>query len=79
METRKILTILVLGLALMVFAAKVSEAGSPMGTAFTYQGRLIDKNKPADGLYDFQFKLYDSNDPCTGSPLGSPIDINDLD
>jgi len=76
MKTTKILTILVL--ALVLCQATVSEAVD-MGTAFTYQGRLMDKNKPADGLYDFQFRLYDSNDPCTGTLLGSPIDINDLD
>jgi hypothetical protein len=78
MKATKMLTILVVASAIMVWTAEVSEA-APMGTAFTYQGRLIDKNRPADGLYDFQFKLYDSNDPCTGSQQGSPIDINDLD
>jgi hypothetical protein len=26
----------------------------------TYQGRLIDNNQSAGGLYDFQFKLYDA-------------------
>lgn len=78
MKTARMLTICVLAFGLVVFPAKLAGA-EPMGTAFTYQGRLIDKNKPADGLYDFQFKLYDSNDPCTGVQLGSPIDINDLD
>jgi hypothetical protein len=68
----------ILALSLMVCAIKVSEA-APMGTAFAYQGRRMDKNKPADGLYGFQFKLYDSNDPCTGAQLGSTIDINDLE
>ncbi len=78
MKSAKILTILVLALGLMVSWPEVSKA-VPMGTAFTYQGRLMDKNKPADGPYSFQFRLYDSNDPCTGTLLGSPIDINDLD
>jgi hypothetical protein len=58
METRKILTILVLALGLVLCRGKFSEAAD-MGTAFTYQGRLIDANEAADGLYDFQFKLYD--------------------
>jgi hypothetical protein len=49
------------------------------GTAFTYQGRLIDVNVPADGLYDFQFKLYDSPDVNLGTQLGSTIAINALD
>ncbi|MCK4790833.1 MAG: hypothetical protein KAV87_44265, partial [Desulfobacteraceae bacterium] len=50
---------------------------APMGTAFTYQGSLLDAGSPADGLYDFQFKLY--NDPCAGIQKGNTIDINDLD
>jgi hypothetical protein len=42
-----------------------------MGTVFTYQGRLIDANSAADGLYDFQFKLYDAN--IAGAQKGSTI------
>ena len=72
MKAVNILTILGLigGMSLVTIAA-------PMGTAFTYQGQLMDKNKPADGSYDFQFNLYDSNDPCTGTQLGQN-DINDV-
>jgi hypothetical protein len=76
MKTTKILTILVLALGLIVWSAKVSQA-APMGTAFTYQGRLIDANNAADGLYDFQFKLYDVN--VAGTQKGSAIDVNELD
>jgi hypothetical protein len=68
------LTFLVLGL--MVCAVSVGNA-APMGTAWTYQGRLMDINSPADGPYDFEFKLFD--DPCTSKQIGSTIDINDLD
>jgi len=50
---------------------------APMGTAFTYQGRLIDANNAADGLYDLQCKLYDAN--VGGTQKGSTIDINELD
>ncbi len=50
-----------------------------IGTAFTYQGRLIDANDVADGLYDFQFELYDNADPVFASQQGNTIDINDLD
>ncbi|MHC4086039.1 MAG: hypothetical protein ACYSU5_12640 [Planctomycetota bacterium] len=46
-----------------------------MGTAWTYQGRLMDANQPADGIYDLRFKLYDSNDV----QQGGTVDINDLD
>ena len=59
----------------MVCQAEVSEA-APMGTAWTYQGRLIDANSAADGLYDFQFKLFD--DPCTGSPIAGPVNEPNL-
>ncbi|MHC4458350.1 MAG: hypothetical protein ACYS0I_14935 [Planctomycetota bacterium] len=76
MKAKKILTILVLALG-MVGTTLVSNA-APMGTAFTYQGRLLDKNKPAEGSYDFRFNLYDSNDPCTGTQLGQN-DINDVE
>jgi hypothetical protein len=61
---------------LIVFPVEVAVA-VPIGTAFTYQGRLMDANEPADGLYDFQFRLFD--DPNAGSQQGDAIDFNDLD
>lgn len=76
MKSTRILTILVVVLGLILCQAEVCKA-APMGTAFTYQGRLIDANDAADGEYDFKFKLF--NDPCTGAQQGSTIDINDLD
>jgi hypothetical protein len=78
MKSAKMLAIFVLALGLVVWQAEVGQA-APMGTAITYQGRLMDKNQPAEGSYDFQFKLYDSNDPCTGTQRGSAIDINNVD
>ncbi len=68
----------ILALALMVWSAAVSKA-VPMSTAFTYQGRLIDANDAADGLYDFQLKLYDDPNVIVGRQVGGTIDINDLD
>jgi len=59
MKSAKMLTILVLTLGLMACAAGVSKA-APVGTAFTYQGRLMDANHPADGLYDIAFVLFDA-------------------
>ncbi len=53
---------------------QVSEA-EPMGTGFTYQGRLHDTGYPADGLYDFVFKIYDAN--TDGNQLSSAIEVND--
>ena len=70
------LAILVLALGLMVCWANVSNA-APMGTAFTYQGRLMRKNRPAKGFYDFEFKLFD--DPADGNQLASTIDVNELE
>jgi len=70
------LAILVMVFGLIVWPAEVSEA-TPMGTAFTYQGRLIDANEPADGLYDLQFKLYDAN--VAGVQKGSTINIGEVD
>jgi len=55
----------------------ITVVPAEMGTAFTYQGRLLDANDVANGLYDFEFELYDA--PSDGNQLGSTIDINDLD
>jgi hypothetical protein len=48
-----------------------------MGTVFTYQGRLMEADKPADGQHDFEFMLY--NAPSYGSQLSGTVDVNDLD
>ena len=79
MKTTKMLTILVLSLGLMVCTAELARA-APMGTAFTYQGRLMDANDTADGLYDFEFKLW--MDPCEivyPPQVGDTLTMNDLD
>ena len=76
MKTTKMLAILVLALGLMVCWANVSNA-APMGTAFTYQGRLMRKNRAAKGLYDLEFKLFDN--PADGNQLASTIDVNELE
>jgi hypothetical protein len=77
MKTTKTLTILMLGL--FVCQANVSDAG-PIGTTFTYQGRLIDANYPADGLYDFQFKLFDADsDGNQVGPDANKPDVNVVD
>jgi hypothetical protein len=51
-----------------------------MGTAFTYQGRLMDANEAADGVYDFQFKLLDA--PSGPNQVGGDVnkpDVNVID
>ncbi|MHC4638696.1 MAG: hypothetical protein ACYTBV_14540, partial [Planctomycetota bacterium] len=47
--------------ALLLCFAQPSRA-APMDMAFTYQGRLIDINEPADGEYDLMFSIYDACD-----------------
>ncbi len=48
----------------------------PLGTAFTYQGRLVDDGNPANGVYDLRFTLYDAE--VGGSAVGSPITLDDV-
>jgi len=68
---------LVLALGLVFCLSQVGQA-APMGTAWTYQGRLMDANVPADGLYDLQFSLFP--DPVLNlGQIGPPIDVNDID
>lgn len=78
MKSRKMLTILFLSLGLMVLPVEVSEA-SPMGTVFTYQGRLMDANSPADGIYDFQFKLFNDANTVTANQIGDDVNKPDVD
>src|SRR4030042_4861428 len=76
MQNSKILTILMIALCLMVLSAYPVEA-VPMGTAWTYQGRLMDANGPADGVFEFQFELYDS--PEDGNQLDGTFALLSVD
>lgn len=78
MKTTETLAISVLALGVMVCQANVIEAATPMGTAFTYQERLMDADQPLEGLYDLQFKLFDDPDLILGVQVGSTIDIGEL-
>lgn len=78
MKRKEIAAIVVAALGLTAWLVGPTEAAS-MGTAFTYQGRLMDAHGPADGLYDFEFRLYDSNDPCTGTQQGGKVEAGDID
>src|ERR1035441_3042341 len=59
----------------LVIALLSLSAGSilaqPMGTAFTYQGRLIDSGNPANGTYDLIFTLFNTNNG--GNQLGAAV------
>lgn len=41
-------------------SASLRPLQAVVGTAFTYQGHLLDGGSPADGSYDFCFELYDA-------------------
>jgi trimeric autotransporter adhesin len=62
-----------LALWALLAALASSAVATPMGTEFTYQGRLCDGGVPANGLYDFTFELYTAPDPP-----GDPIDSRTL-
>ncbi len=47
----------VLAAVFLVLAAPL-RAETPLGTVFTYQGRLTDGGGPANGVYDLQFTLF---------------------
>jgi hypothetical protein len=68
MKTKHIL----LSLALLVLSSALTMA-APLGTAFTYQGKLTDGGTPANGNYDLRFILYDA--VVGGSQVG-PILTN---
>ena len=57
-------------LAVLSFACAAATA-APLGTAFTYQGRLNDNLQAANGRYDLKFILFDV--PEYGFPVGSII------
>lgn len=63
------------GLALLLasLASAPIAVATPVGTGFTYQGRLMDEGQPAAGSYDLQFKLYDA--AAGGVQLGSTVSL----
>lgn len=64
---------------LLVIALTYTGFAAPLGTAFTYQGRLLDENVAAEGLYDMQFELYDDPNAVIGNQIGSTIFLNDVE
>jgi len=61
----------------VISSVHITVVRESTGTAFTYQGRLLDGGGVADDLYDFRFELYDA--PTTGTQLGRIIDVEGLD
>jgi len=50
--------------------------GAPLGTAFTYQGRLAHQGQPLDGSADLRFTLWDA--AGGGNPVGPPVAVDGL-
>ena len=59
---------------LIHLAAATVRAQNPVGTAFSYQGRLNDAGAPATGSYDLKFELYDAD--AGGHLTGVPVEQN---
>jgi hypothetical protein len=57
----------------------VTIEGEVSGAAFTYQGRLLDENSPANGLYDLEFKLYDAADVRASTQQRATTTLDDVD
>ena len=57
---------------IILLASAVSDlSAAPLGTAFTYQGRLNDGASPASGVYDLRFAVYDADE--RGTQIGPAI------
>lgn len=72
MKTKRLLIVLLVLATLLASAAGASarSANAPLGTAFTYQGRLSDDaGTPLEASCDFRFTLWDAE--SLGTQLGS--------
>ena len=74
MKTIKKLAALVALAITLPLQTQITQA-APMGSTFTYQGRLNFSGSPAiNGLYDFSFTLHDA--ATVGSPVGSAVALS---
>lgn len=60
----------------LLLSVTVVRASGPIGSAFTYDGRLTDGGAPANGSYDFRFKLFDAL--TNGTQQGSIVTKDDV-
>lgn len=71
---------LIASLAVATFCVANALAVLPIGTAFTYQGRLTDGAQSANGNYDFVFNLMDAatNGNSVGPNMAMPnVSVHD--
>ena len=73
-----IILLLLLALSGIASAGAAAPDGSdaPVGSAFIYQGRLIDSGAAANGAYDVRFSLYDAE--AGGAQVGSTLARDDV-
>lgn len=55
----------------------ITVESAETGTGFTYQGRLLDGNQSAEGLYDFVFTLFTA--PSEGTVIGAIVTLEDIE
>ena len=69
MKTRIVLIVLcVIALLFLTTRSSADPGATPLGAAFTYQGRLDRDGQPFTGTCDFQFGLWDA--ASGGSQIG---------
>ena len=68
MKTEVIVTTAVLALA-----GSAARAQTPVGTAFTYQGRLTDGGTPPTGSYDLELRLFTA--ASAGTQVGGTVSV----
>lgn len=71
MHSRKLAFNFFVTLASVLAATASAFAATPLGTTFTYQGRLTESGNPVNGDADFQMTLWDG--PGVGSSQITPI------
>jgi hypothetical protein len=74
-RTTKIQSNLTLLLTALGILCGVNLGAAPVGSAFTYQGKLSDGGAPANGVYDFQFELRAAPD---GGGASVPVLLEDV-
>jgi hypothetical protein len=62
--------------ALLLAGGATLAGGAPTGTAFTYQGRMLENGTPPTGAYDLEFTMYDV--PVGGVPVLPPVTVEDV-
>jgi len=60
----------------LLLVSAIASSAAQLGTAFTYSGRLVYKNQPANGNFDLQVKLFDA--ASGGNQVGQQLNINAL-